>query len=188
MSESYMYRVVNPYIEGSLEKVYRASNSFKAGKKAYKEISKYFTNSVSSFNMALQNVETKELSHFQITEKRNDDNEVDFDMVQLEAGALPEAVSKKLVESVARMEKQAGGRKHRHHDSDSDSSDSSDSDSESDYYRRKSTLLPITNFVYYYLPYVKYQNISPNDYKLFMPTFTWPISPSVEIRLDLYKY
>lgn len=184
----YVYRLINPYVEGSMDKIFKASDSFKAGKKAYREISKYFTNSVQTMNMVLQNVQSKELSHFHITEKRGNDDSIDYGIVQLR-DSVPADIEKQLINNVSKLEKQSGGKRHHHRDEDDDSSSSSDSDnSESEYYRRRSEIYPVSKFVYFHLPYVKYTGLSPNDYRLFMPVFSWPISPTVEIRLDLYKY
>ena len=47
------YMLVNPYIEGSLPKIYKAENSNIAAKSIYKNLSKYFNNNVSKFNFTL---------------------------------------------------------------------------------------------------------------------------------------
>ena len=176
------YRLINPYIEGSLDTVTRASNSFSAGKKLYNTISKFFTNHVDNFYMTLQNVETKELSHFKIDEKRGNNSTVDYNLIKLD-NAFSDDLEKKIINNVDKLEKQSGGR-HRHHD-DSPSESSEDSD----YF--KYPVQPINRFVYFYLPYYKLNvvGLSPIDSsRLFMPMFSLPVNPSLEIRFDLYRY
>lgn len=186
MSAKNAYRLINPYIEGSLDTVVRAKNSFSAGKKIYGSISNYFTNQVDDFYMTIQNVETKELTHFRIDEKRADGGFVDFNLVKLNENFSPE-LEKKLVGNVEKLEKQSGGKRHRHKD-DSSSSDSSSSD-ESDYFKFQPQ--PISKFTYFYLPYYKLNVIGLNPIdasRIFLPMFSLPINPSLEIRFDLYKY
>lgn len=188
MSSKNAYRLINPYIEGSMDTVVRAKNSFNAGKRLYGSISNFFTNHVDDFFMTVQNVETKELTHFRIGEKRGDNGTVDFNLVKIDDRFSPE-LEKKLVTNIEKLSKQAGG-KHRHHKYEKDDSSSSSSSSEeSDYY--KFPVQPITRFTYFYLPYYKLNMVgmSPLDAsRIFMPMFSLPINPSLEIRFDLYRY
>ena len=52
MSGKY-YMLVNPYIEGTTPKIFKADNSQLAAKAAYESMSKYFNNSVSNFDLPL---------------------------------------------------------------------------------------------------------------------------------------
>ncbi len=52
MSGKY-YMLVNPYIEGKTDKVFRADNSLEAAKMAYDSVSKYFNNSVHNFKFSM---------------------------------------------------------------------------------------------------------------------------------------
>lgn len=180
------YRLVNPFIEGSVDTVVNARNPFNAGKKIYNTLSKYFTNHVENFYMTLQNLETQEFSHFRVNEKRGSDNTVDFNMVKIDDSFSPE-INKKLAKQVAILEKQSGGgHHHRHHDSESCSCSSS---SEEYYY--PIPIQPISRFVYFYLPYAKLKIVGLNPLdraRLFMPMFSLPINPTLEINLDIYKY
>jgi hypothetical protein len=183
MSRKNAYRLLNPYVEGSIDTVVRAKNSFNAGKKLYNTISNFFTNHVEDFYMTVQNVETKELTHFRINEKRTENGTVDYNLVKLEEKFSPE-LEKKLVSNVEQLEKQTGG-KHKH-DEDDSSSDSSSSDDFLDDY----PLQPIRRFTYFYMPYYKLNmvGLSPLDAaRIFVPMFSLPINPSLEIRMDLYK-
>ncbi|XWV26507.1 hypothetical protein QJ857_gp0562 [Tupanvirus soda lake] len=191
MSSKNAYRLINPYIEGSLDTVVRASNSFSAGKKLYNTISDFFTNHVDDFYMTIQNVETKELSHFKIGEKRSDNGMVDFKLIKLDDRFKPD-LEKKLVTNIEKLSKQSGGRHHhrRHYDDDDDDTTSESTTEERDYYYRI-PIQPITRFVYFYLPYYKLNavGLSPLDTtRIFMPMFNLPINPSLEIRFDLFRY
>lgn len=191
MSAKTNYRLINPYVEGSVDTVVSAKNARSAGKHLYNTISKYFTNHVEDFNFAIQNIKSKDITHFKIKEKRdNGGTTVDYNMVQLPSDVLPPNVNDKLMSNVNDLEVQTGGKKHY----GSDDSDSTESSSIDDFYAPPPTYTyPITKFTYFNLPYVyntktKFVGLSPNDYNsLFMPVFTWPLSPVVEIRMDLYR-
>jgi hypothetical protein len=184
------YRLINPYVEGSMNTLVNAKNSFSAGKHLYNSVSKFFTNHVEDFNIAVQNVASREINHYKITERRSggDPNSVDYSMAKIPDNAIPDGINEKLLEKIDKMDKQVGGRKHH-----SDSSDSlSDSSSEEDYYRDNMYIHPITRFTYFNIPYVrnaiKFVGLNVNDYNsLFMPVFSWPLSPVVQIKMDLYK-
>lgn len=185
MPEKNAYRLLNPYIEGTIDTVVRAKNSFNAGKKLYNNISTYFTNHLEDFYMTIQNMETKELTHFRISEKRSDNGMVDFNLVRLENNFNPE-LEKKLINSVENLTKQSGG-KHKYDDEDDDESETTTDD---DYYL-KIPITPIRRFIYFYLPYYKlnFIGLSALDRsRFYVPMFSLPINPSLEIRMDLYPY
>lgn len=187
MAEKNTYRLINPYIEGSLDTTVRAGSSFRAGKKLYNLISNFFTNHVNDFYMTVQNTNTKDLSHFRINETREDGGAVNFNLVKLEEKFDP-SVEKKLINNVAKLGNQSGGRHHkrRYENSPSESSSSSD---DSEFF--KYPVQPISRFVYFYLPYYRLNlvGLSPLDTaRIFMPMFSLPINPSLEIRFDLYRY
>ncbi|AGF85435.1 hypothetical protein QJ854_gp347 [Moumouvirus goulette] len=181
MPEKNTYRLLNPYIEGTMDTVVKARNSFSAGKKLYNTISNYFTNHVDDFYMTLQNVETGQLSHFKIGERRDENGAVDFEMIKLDKNFTPD-LEKQLINNVNKIDKQSGGRKNID-DSDTEFS------SESECFRFP--LQPITKFIYFYLPYYKLNlvGLNPLDIaRIFMPTFGFIYNPSIEIRFDLYRY
>jgi hypothetical protein len=180
MTSKNAYRLINPYIEGSIDTVVDSKNSFGAGKRLYKAISDHFTNHVDDFYMTIQNAETKELSHFKINEKR-DGKTIDFNLVKLDDKFAPD-IEKKLVANVDKLTKQSGG---------GFDDDSSSSDSDSDYREYNIYQQPISRFVYFYLPYYKLNAIglSPLDAsRIFMPMFGLPVNPTLEVRFDLYRY
>jgi hypothetical protein len=188
-NQKQQYQLINPIIKGSLNTVVDARNSFNAGKKMYKMLSRYFTNHVKDFYMTLQRVGTDQLSHFKINEKMNIEGgakTVNFELVKLD-NHFPDKVEKEMIKNASSL---SGG---RHHSSSSDSSDSSDSSSSSD-----EVYQPIKNFTYWALPYsqlympktkIKINGLNPLDTaRLFMPMFSMPINPTLEVRVDLYKY
>lgn len=178
MSSKNTYRLVNPYIEGSLNTVVTASSPFKAGRKLYRDLSKNFTNYVGAFNMSVQNVQTGGLFHFKVDETmKTGSNMVDYNLVMF-SGNLDADVEKKLVNEVKKLE-QSGGRFY---------SPDSESTTESIF---SYPLQPISRFVYFSLPYYKLNiiGLSPYDYhRLFMPMFSLPINPCLEIRFDIYNF
>ena len=102
------YMLVNPYIEGTTQKVFKADNSQLAAKTAYESISKYFNNSVHNFKFSLLKVKSdsidtnskkinlqqyggnadnkrfdkKNFSHFIVKENLKSNGEVDFSINQ----------------------------------------------------------------------------------------------------------
>jgi len=191
MSTKNSYRLINPHIEGTMNTVVKAKNSFSAGKKLYGTVSRHFTNHVDDFYMTIQNVENKELTHFKIDEKRNNNNVVDYHLVKLDNNFTPE-LEQKLISSVENVNTIFGGKKHKKKDDDdsSDSSSSSSSSSDSAFYY-KVPKQEINRFSYFYLPYYKlnFVGVSPMDmYRIFVPTFNLPINPTIEIIFDLYKF
>ena len=60
MSRKY-YILVNPYIEGSINKVFKANNSLEAAKQAYTTFSEYFNNTVKNFKFTLLKLKTDDI-------------------------------------------------------------------------------------------------------------------------------
>lgn len=191
MSAKNTYRLINPYIEGSIKTVMKASNSFSAAKKMYKTLSEFFTNPVDTMFMVVQNLENNALTTVKVSEIRDNgsNNGIEYKMVKIDDG-LPKEVTAKLLTSFDELSKQTGGKHHKYKFDDSSSSSSdfsslSDSDSDDTY------IPPISRYVYYYLPYqqIKAYGITTLDsMRLYTPTFSLPVNPSIEIRLDLIKF
>ena len=106
------YILVNPYIEGSIKKIFKADNSLAASKKAYESLSKYFNNQVPKFNFTLLKLKSEEVdvnsyldrfnledygsksfnkffnkknfSHFSVNESLNNKKEVSYQISKLE--------------------------------------------------------------------------------------------------------
>lgn len=179
MASKNAYHLINPLIIGSQNQIYYTKNSRSAGKKIYHQLSEYFSNHVEEFFMTVMNVETKELTHFRVKEKRNGNEAVDF-LMEILPSKMPKDIESSLIEKATKTEKQYGG-KHR----DDDDSSSSSSSSSEEYF----SVIPITRFIYFNLPYYKLVGVSPNDFKrVFLPTISLPLSPVIEYNFDVYKF
>lgn len=187
-SNKNVYRLINPYIEGSIPTIVKAKNSFDGGKKIYSSLSKLFTNTVDNFYMTIENTKSKKLTHFKIKEKRGENNIVNFKLSEF-TDNFDTQLENKLIKNIKALKQEGGKKRKFKYDispSSSSSSSSSDSDNDFDQY----TTQPITNFIYYYLPYYKlnFIGITPIDtMRFFLPMFNLPINPSVQICFDLYK-
>ena len=75
------YVLVNPHIEGSMNKKVKAKNSIEAAKKLYKNLSEHFNNSVPKFFFSIQKGDSGNGKYysFKVKEKRNE-NTVDFSL------------------------------------------------------------------------------------------------------------
>lgn len=190
MSTKNTYRLLNPYIEGSINTVINADNSFSAGKKIYKTISNFFTNHVDDFYMTLQNLETKNLTHFKIGEKKGENGFVDYYIIKLD-GNFSKELEKKLINNVEKLMQQNGGSHEKKNDDDDDNDSPSESSSSSEKKYYQYVMQPISKFIYFTLPYYKLQLIGLTPYdisRIYLPMFSLPINPSLEIRFDLYRY
>lgn len=188
MPEKDAYRLINPYIEGSFNTVVHASNSFSGGKKIYKNLSSFFKNQVDNFYMTIQNIETKDLSHFVVNEKNGKDGAIGYVITKFDGKMSPD-LEKKLLNTIDKTSKQSGGKHRRHRLLDDDSSsDSSSSSDDTNYFRFRPQ--PITRFTYFYLPYYKLNmvGLSPIDMaRFYLPIFSFPVNPSIEVRFDFYR-
>jgi len=214
MSSKNTYRLINPFIEGSLNTVVRAKNSLNASIMLYGNLSNHFTNHVDNFYITVQNLQNKRLYNFLIDEKRLTGDEVDFSITRLRT-PLSKDLEENFLKEIQEIDPQTqtGGKHRKHHnrhklsalldndrhsniDDSSDSSDSSSESDDSDFYRHKYTVQPIQRFTYFHLPYYNLVNLSTidsarlvlNPARLFMPMFNLPINPTLEIRFDLYNY
>ncbi|CAH6420681.1 Hypothetical protein MVR_LOCUS196 [uncultured virus] len=199
MTSKNTYRLINPLIEGSESTVKKASNSFNVAKKFYKSLSSYFTNRVDQFHMTVKNLQTGGQTHYLVSEdSMKQDGSVGFSMTQL-PGKLSTTAEDYLNDQVNEFDRkkskvQEGGKRRRRRDDDDDDSDSSDSDSDSDSDFEYIMLppQPITRFVYFNMPYYKIYGVSPLDAlrivdgsRIYTPTFSLPVNPSIEIRLTI---
>jgi hypothetical protein len=147
------YMLVNPYIEGSTLKVFKADNSLAASKTAYESISKYFNNEVPNFNFTLLKIKSdavtnenklhkfnlesygtdpsnnyfnkNNFSHFTVNETANDKNQVSFKISKFEQ-KVPnlDLLVKNIMKIQSKYSSQSGG---SDNSSQSDGSNSNDS-------------------------------------------------------------
>lgn len=187
MTEKNIYRLVNPYIEGTLDTMVKSSNSARAGKKIYNVLSPFITNHMENFYFTIQNVQTKGLTHFLVNENKTDERAVGFKLTRMKEKFTSD-LDKKLIESVDKMVQQSGGKKHKKDKDDSTTDTTTDAGPP---YNYMVPMFPINRFVYFMLPYYKLNvvGLDPIDRaRLFMPMFSFPVNPIYEIRYDLYNY
>jgi hypothetical protein len=88
------YKLVNPYIIGSMNTSFEANSSMEAAKKAYENLSQYFGNSMPSFKFSLKRLSSdnkimggseKSFLHFEAKEEKKKNNLVTFEINQIKA-------------------------------------------------------------------------------------------------------
>lgn len=171
--------LVNPRTVG--DKHFSSSNTDPnaAAKDIYSALSKYFTNKVDTFFMSVYDTKNKKLRHFIVKEDTLDNGNIGYNVNALDGSFKPE-VEEKLVS----ISEHTGGR--HHSSSSSDSSDSSDSESTT--YMLSKYTQPISKFIYYYLPYYKLLDVTiERPYNIFVPTFNFPVNPTVEFKFDIFR-
>ena len=86
------YKLVNPYVIGSMNKSFSASSSLEAAKLAYSELSQYFGNHMPVFRFTLKKMDghnsavggsAKDFVHFETNERKNKKNEVSYEIKQI---------------------------------------------------------------------------------------------------------
>ena len=168
------YSLVNPHIEGTIKTTVKATNSHEAASLLYKSLSEHFNNAIPKFLFSIQKGKSGngKVSHFSVSEKTNDNQEVDYTIKSFQIKGhdnIMEGFQKKLNTHKTKIQDGGKKKKHRkHHDSDSSDSDSSDVSSDSDYYKRSKKHFynqPLYN--YWYDPYIY---ASYTDY-VYFPTF-----------------
>lgn len=170
-----MFEVVNPVILGNFNSKYDEQTPIDAAKHFWNDMSKIVINEIPKTFFSLKDTNGK-LYHFKVTEEKSGANMADYMLSQIN---LPNKKEEKgITETFERIKSasaQKGGRKH---DDSDDSSSSSSSSSEDDIVRkfdkkRRKHSHPIV--YYHYIPTVY------GDESLFMPVFTYPIMPYVEV-------
>lgn len=187
------YKLINPRIEGTLSTIIRGDSDMNAAEKIWHTLSKYVTNNVPQFAFTLEDMDNNNMHHFVVKETLVGGNSVKWDIDKLDLD-LDAAVEKKFLKNV-NSAKMSGGKKHRKHrkhrehrerkEGDDDSSSSSSSSSSSDemfsalkLYKNQMKTFPIT--YWWYDPWV-YQLDS-----IYIPTFTSPMNPYIEVTTVNY--
>jgi hypothetical protein len=198
------YLLVNPYIEGSLDKVFSANNSLEAADKAYTAISKYFSNSIPNFKFTLIRIKdshvqsggdysnldfttknNKHLLHFKVKESKvSNSDRVDFSIVPFNGKLVLINQFKSSLQSHLNRHKKnnknekEGGKKSKFKNHDDDSS----SDSSELYETRvkKNYIIdPIT--YWWYNPFIYYTD------QIYIPSFVYPLNFPYVIDLSTVK-
>jgi hypothetical protein len=187
------YLLVNPIIGGNLQTDIKADTPLIAADLLWVKISNYITNNVPNLYFSIQDMKTNKLYHFSLKEtSASDDKLSNLIIKEINVDLSSDNEKKFLLKSenikntLQSQNRQNGGRrKHRHrHRDDSSSSDSlsdSSSDSSSDdesllkYIKmKKKTQKQAINYWWY----------NPTLYNVdttFIPTFTYPLTPYVQL-------
>ena len=186
MPETFSYKLVNPYIIGSMETNFKGGNSLDAANQAYKELSQYMGNSMPEFQFTLKKMSKdgkvgggseNSFRHFQVHEKKEGGSNISYSISEIEMN--PKVKISHFQESLNKVANQnsklSGGRKKYvpANDDEDEDEDLSDYFDKSDKPRKGPLVYePIT--YYWYDPY-----IYPYTNKLYVPTFVLPIQPRV---------
>ena len=93
MPETFSYKLVNPYIIGSMETTFKGGNSLEAANQAYKELSQYMGNSMPEFQFSLKKMSKdgkvgggseNSFRHFQVHEKKEGGSNISYSISEIE--------------------------------------------------------------------------------------------------------
>lgn len=190
------YQLVNPYIKGKMKTSIKAKNSIEAATQLYSSMSEHFSNALPKFLFTIQkggSLESK-MYHFQVTEKRNsDNNEVTFKLEEFKGPPeqLIDQFKSKLKNHIQKIEQDGGAKKKKHskrsksskHRKKSKNSSDSESDSESDF--TSSDDMYIKTRKYYYTQPIYSWWYDPFAYgveDIYLQTFySWATPPVIMI-------
>jgi hypothetical protein len=196
MPETFTYKLVNPYIIGSMETNFKGGNSLEAANQAYKELSQYMGNSMPEFQFSLKRMSKdgrivggseNSFRHFQVHEKKEGGSNISYAISEIEMN--PKVDIKHFQESlnkVAHQDAKLNGGAKKKYVKGNDYED--DDDDLSDYFDRadrprKGPLVYEPISYYWYDPY-----IYPFTNKLYVPTFVLPIQPRVTFDMHTFGY
>jgi hypothetical protein len=188
------YRLINPYVKGKMKNLFSGNTPEDAAQKTWNKLSSYINQNVPRFAFSLERINDKKKFHFMVRESINKGS-VNYSLESLSFANSDKKLNKFLdkVEQFKLKEKQIGGRKKRYEDDDllDDDDDLPDLDDDDDLpdldddhkdmilQLYKTSVMPIN--YWYYNPI-----IYGIDY-VFIPTFTVPLVPYVEIDLSPYN-
>lgn len=192
--KKYHYLLVNPYIEGDMDKIYEGSTPQNAAKKVWESMSEYIANFVPEMYITLERAGGGSLHHFKIKEskvknKQNPKLNVKYSIEPYTNNISSESLSsfkEQLEEAKAKgklnkakhskkLEKMKGGKK-------KDLDDDSSSDSDDDYYKRSNKMKLIESQKY--ILYWWYDPLIYSGIKTYtVPTLISPLYPPMEILL-----
>lgn len=190
------YKLVNPYIEGTLNTSVKAKNSLEAGKKFYQSLSENFNNNIPEFYFTIQKGSsgTGKYYNFKVKETRNgDDVETEYKIVNIKNQ------EEKMRNLAKQVKKQNGGAKKKKNKSKSkkaskpkkkklvDEFDTEDILNEMDDFSDfDDTTTMESIYVTNYDNLINYWWYDPHIYDiqtLYIPTFYSYITPYIEINL-----
>jgi hypothetical protein len=188
MPETFSYKLVNPYIIGSMETNFKGKDSLEAANKAYQGVSQYLGNSMPDFKFTLKRMSKdgrvvggseNSFKHFQVKEKREGGSNISYAITEIEMNPkikiehFQESLNK-VVHQDAKLSGGKSGKKYvKGNDDDDDDEDLSDYFDRSDR-PRKGPLVYEPISYYWYNPY-----LYPFADKFYVPTFVLPLQPRV---------
>ena len=188
----YNFELINPYLEGNINKIFKGKNADKVAEKFFLEFSQYIRNPLNNYYYTIKNLSTGKYHHYKVKESyTNEQNaETNYNLEQINIKNEKENV-KYFEKTLNNIISQQGGkrkkkRKSKKSSESSDSESSSDSDFDSelmssdsdirDYESNRRFTSPIS--YYWYYPYFYGTD------KLYIPHFSLPLSPLVQIHYD----
>lgn len=78
MPKEYHYMLINPYIEGDVNKLFSATTPISAAKEAWQTISTYFAGKLDKFHITLERVANNSYHHFRVKEKKKKNGIIDY--------------------------------------------------------------------------------------------------------------
>jgi hypothetical protein len=183
------YKLVNPYVIGSMNTSFNADSSLGAAKLAYESLSQYFGNHMPVFRFTLKRLSTdnkvvggssKSFLHFEVNEVKGRDDNVKYEIKEINGGNNIKSFQERLNKVATQDEKKGGSRAAKSHgkkyvdrddDIDSEYSDYFDTEVEKP---RKGPLVYEPIVYYWYDPFVY-----PTLDRWYVPTFVLPIQPRV---------
>ena len=192
------YKLVNPYIIGSMDTVINAESSLEAANKAYNNLSKYFGNTIPEFKFSLKRLSNdkkviggskKSFIHFQVNESSTNNDKVNYEIKEIDSN-VDITKFQEMLNKVANQDNRLSGGEHRREgrekrkfvpeDRDEELSDDFDFDLEKP---RKGPLVYEPISYYWYDPY-----IYPIVDRLYVPTFVLPLQPRVVFSAESLLY
>jgi len=180
------YTLVNPIIDSNINLNFKGDNHLEASKKAYKTISKFFSNKVKNYNFTLvrnkkntndfTKINDKYFYHFNVKEKNDDDIKFTIKEISkkpLFLGEFKERIDKQFKKNT---DLTGGHTKNKFYNFDFDNDDIED-----DFYVKRNKILPTIN-TWWYSPLL--YNID----SMYLPTFIAPLSFPYLIDFTPYYY
>jgi hypothetical protein len=176
------YSLVNPFIRGGLKTDYDASQPLDAAKKAWMTLSANFRKELPSFYFTLKDKGNNKLYHFVARERVKEGKngkEVDYTLSEFDVKSDESKLSRfnsnlSRIQSGGKRDNDKEGKKKDFFEDDDDDEDDSDSSEGSPI----DLLHPRTKIVYWWYDPVVYQVD-----RVYMPNFTWPLNPAIEVLL-----
>jgi len=196
MPETFTYKLVNPYIIGSMETNFKGGNSLDAANHAYKELSQYMGNSMPEFQFTLKRMSKdgrivggseNSFKHFQVKEKKEGGSNISYAISEIEMNSkvgikhFQESLNK-VAHQDSKMNGGKSGKKYVKGNDDDDDDNLSDYFDRSDRPRGGPLVYEPISY-YWYDPY-----IYPFTNKLYVPTFVLPIQPRVIMDMHSLGY